>query len=64
MTAAPIRRRCPQVEVWRQGQAHRRRPARRVEQLPPLIPSGAPPIEQQLAALEGELRAWGREGLV
>lgn len=65
MTAAPIRRRRPQVEVWRQGQGHHRRGREtHFSAPPPPVPSPPPPVETQLAALEAEFRAWGREGLV
>lgn len=63
MTAAPIRRR-PRPELWLApggppAAAPRRRPP-----LPTRLPQAPPvPLDQQLAALEAELRAWGREPL-
>ncbi len=60
MTAAPIRRR-PRPELWL-APAPQARPARRPP--PPAVLPQAPPLEVQLAALESELRAWGREALL
>ena len=60
MTAAPTRRRRP--ELWLAPTPRpRRRPPSPVTVLPQVPP---PPLEVQLAALEGELRAWGREVLL
>jgi hypothetical protein len=56
-----ITRRHPWVDVWRPPAGRSR-----VRPPDPLAPSPTgppPPLELQLAALEGELRAWGREAL-